>query len=276
MSERSSILARLVEIASAAAEIVREVYATEFVVDYKQPRDPVTSADRRANELICQRLAEAFPGWPVVAEESDPQTFERFREHERVFFVDPLDGTREFVKRNGEFAVMIGLLERDRPSVGVIHAPARGVCVTGIVGEGAGLTTEAGEKSEIRVSAQDVLSEARVVASRSHRSQLLEQALAFLGVKSLEQLGSAGLKCAEVGRGLAEAYLAPGRAGHRWDVCAGEAIVVAAGGRVTDAKGDSIDYRAESLANATGLVISNGTLHDALLERLRQLPDPGK
>ena len=109
-------LTLLLRIAAEAARVVMEVYAQPFSVDYKGPQDPVTAADRRANALICERLEQEFPGVPIVAEESDPSTFDDFRKSDRVFFVDPVDGTREFVDRNGEFAVMIGLLEGSRPS----------------------------------------------------------------------------------------------------------------------------------------------------------------
>ena len=106
-------LETLLAIADAASRVVMEVYALPFAVDFKAPRDPVTEADRRANDLICDALAREFPGVPIVAEESAPESFAGFRDSERVFFVDPVDGTREFVEKNGEFVVMIG----DRKSV---------------------------------------------------------------------------------------------------------------------------------------------------------------
>ncbi|HEY6080618.1 MAG TPA: inositol monophosphatase family protein, partial [Polyangiaceae bacterium] len=107
-------LEAMLRIASEAARVVMEVYAKPFSVDYKAPSDPVTEADRRANALIVELLSREFPGVPIVAEESDPATFAEFRASERIFFVDPVDGTREFVDRNGEFAVMIGLVEGTR------------------------------------------------------------------------------------------------------------------------------------------------------------------
>src|SRR5580693_2902193 len=100
------------------------VYAAEFDVEFKSKNDPVTRADREANALLCDRLGRAFPGVPVVAEESDPSAYANFEKSEEVWFVDPLDGTREFVAHNGEFAVMIGLAEHGRATVGVIVAPA--------------------------------------------------------------------------------------------------------------------------------------------------------
>ena len=101
----------MLRVAVEASAVIAEVYETPFSVDFKAPEDPVTAADRRANTLICERLSKAFPGVPLVAEESEPETFAGYRTAERVFFVDPLDGTAEFVNRNGEFVVMIGKAE---------------------------------------------------------------------------------------------------------------------------------------------------------------------
>ena len=142
----------LAGIAREAAQIINAVYATPFEVEYKTAHDPVTLADRRANDLICQRLAEEFPGVPVVAEESPPESFADYRGAERVFFVDPLDGTREFVKKNGEFVVMIGLLEAGRPISGVILAPATGVLWAGRVASKAERVRPDGKRSALGVS----------------------------------------------------------------------------------------------------------------------------
>lgn len=266
-----AVLDVLLEIAVEAAAIIDQVYRQPFDVDYKAPRDPVTEADRRANELICRRLGEQFPGVPVVAEESDPSTFSGYRSASRAFFVDPLDGTREFVKKNDEFVVMIGLWDSGRPRAGLIHAPATGTTWLGSVGEGAWVIAASGARDALDVSRTPALGEARVLSTRSHRSPALEQALGALGAKRLDALGSAGLKCAEVAAGSADAYVAPGRAGSRWDVCAGDAIVHAAGGRLTDAFGEPIDYQGASLVNDRGIVASNGRLHDEILARLAEV-----
>jgi len=263
----------LIRIAAEAAAVVNEVYATPFAVEYKGPRDPVTIADRRANELICERLAQEFPGTPVVAEESDPQTFVGYREARDAFFVDPVDGTNEFIERHPEFVVMIGLVEAGVATRGVIHAPVLGTAWAGSVGQGAVRIERDGTRGPIHVTQVSSLAETTIVSSRSHRSPKLERALKALGVGSITSMGSAGLKGAQVARGAADAYVAPLYAGKRWDVCAAEALVVAAGGRVTDTWGDAIDYRAENLANDRGVIASNGCVHDAILERLRQHRD---
>lgn len=261
-------LATVVGIAAEAAELVLRIYQRPFDVDYKAPHDPVTAADRAANALICERLLSAFPGAPIVAEESLPETFANFRQAERVFFVDPVDGTREFVAKNGEFVVMIGVLEGERAVASVIHAPVSGSAWVGLVGYGAFELGADGSRRALHVSDTRELAEARIVSSRSHRTPELERTLAALGASEVVKQGSAGLKGARVATAAADAYVAPHYAGQRWDICATDALVCAAGGRVSDAYGAAIDYRADSLLNDRGVVLTNGHLHDAILERL--------
>jgi 3'(2'), 5'-bisphosphate nucleotidase len=264
----SPLLSKLTEIALAAGDIVLSNYKRTVTVEYKGPDDPVTNADRAANTFICEALGVAFPEIPIVAEESDPETFGNYRGSESVFFVDPIDGTREFVSRTDEFVVMIGLVRGPRATAGVIHAPVSGVVWVGEVGKGAHQFFGTNEPKPISPSNTATLNESSIVISRAHRSVRLMQQLEAIGPRLVRPVGSAGLKGAFVAEGRADAYLAPGMAGKRWDACALDAIVTAAGGRVTDATGSPIDYRATNLANDRGLVASNGTLHDLLLAKL--------
>ncbi len=266
----NSELTALIRIAGEAARVVMEVYAAPFSVDYKAPQDPVTEADRRANALIVEQLSREFPGIPIVAEESDPQTFSEFRSSERIFFVDPVDGTREFVDRNGEFAVMIGLVEGARAIASVVHAPARGDVFAAWVGEGA-FRIRDGQTSNIRVSDITDIGQGRIVGSRSHRGPQLERALSRLGPREVVVMGSAGLKGTLVAAGEVEAYVAPGYAGKLWDACAADALVTAAGGAFTDTHGDPIDYRAPSLSNDRGLLATNGHVQAHLVASLADL-----
>ena len=263
-----TILDTLDGIAREAAVLIRNVYRTDFGVDFKAPRDPVTEADRQANALICERLIALFPGVPIVAEESEPETFAGYRSAERIFFVDPLDGTREFVAKNGEFVVMIGLVEGQRATASVIHAPESGVSWLGQVGVGAYQVNDDGSRLPLAVSATPTLSEARIVGSRSHRDPAVERALASLQARETIALGSAGLKAAAVARGTADAYVAPHYAGKRWDACAADALITAAGGKLTNVDGALFDYRALDLGNDRGIVATNGRFHDAILEKL--------
>ncbi|HEY3494654.1 MAG TPA: inositol monophosphatase family protein [Polyangiaceae bacterium] len=261
-------LEALIRIAADAAKVVLEVYQQPFKVDYKGPADPVTDADRRANALICERLAREFPGIPIVAEESAPETFAGYERSSEIFFVDPVDGTNEFIERNAQFVVMIGLVEGSRATTAVMNAPAQGMAWAGAVGKGAFSIALDGTRAPIHVSDTREVGQACLVSSRSHRSARLDLALEALGVREIVRVGSAGLKGVEVARGGVDAYVAPHYAGKRWDVCAAEALVASAGGRVTDAYGNDVDYRAPSLSNDRGVITSNGFVHDALLEKL--------
>jgi 3'(2'), 5'-bisphosphate nucleotidase len=268
---REAELDTMLRIAREASAIIERVYATDFAVDYKGPSDPVTDADRQANTLICARLGEAFGPVPVVAEESDESAFAGWANAPRVFFVDPLDGTLEFVARNGDFVVMIGLVEAGRPVAGVVVAPALGTAWAGADSVGAYEIAPNGDKKPIRVSDTTDLAAARAVVSRSHQSDRLLKLIAQLGIEKITARGSAGLKAAEVAVGLSDVYFQPGRAGQRWDTCAPEAILLAAGGRATDAFGRPIDYRGPELLNKSGFLATNGKLHDRLLELLKGL-----
>jgi 3'(2'), 5'-bisphosphate nucleotidase len=256
------------DIARQAAEIVMRVYAAPFEVDYKAKDDPVTRADREANEFASARLAEAFPGQFIVAEESDPKTYEGFAGSDATWFVDPLDGTREFVARNGEFAVMLGLAERGRASVGVIVAPVWGRSFVGIVGRGAWEVAADGSRHPIHVSSHGTLSGSSFVVSRSRNPERVKEFALAVGAREAVSHGSSGLKGVLVALGRHDVYYQPGNAGMRWDACATEALVRAAGGECTDADGGVVDYGSKDLLNGRGLLATNGVLHPAMLHEL--------
>jgi len=278
MSDVSRELDELVRIARAAAAVVMRVYATPFAVDLKGPGDPVTEADREGNALICGELAASFPGEAILAEESvpeDPAEIAALTRRERVFFVDPLDGTREFADKNGEFAVMIGLAERGRAALGVVVMPTTGEALFGWSGSGEGerggafVEAADGSRRPLRVSAVSAPAEATVVVSRSHRHPSLEPILDRLGVTRVVPTGSVGVKVARVVTGAADLYVHTGTGAKLWDSCAPEAVLRGAGGRFSDLEGRDIDYGSPDLLLAAGIVASNGALHDAVLAAAR-------
>lgn len=260
--------------AREASALVMQVYATPFDVDFKVGDDPVTRADREANALLCERLGSAFPGLPIVAEESDPATYAGFGRAEAAWFVDPLDGTREFVARNGEFSVMVGLAERGRATVGVVVAPAWQRTFLGVAGEGAWEVDAEGARTRIRVSSRATTVGAIVVASRSRMPAQVTRVVATLGTSPPRPHGSSGLKGALVSTADADIYLQPGPAGMRWDACATDALVHAAGGKLTQADGSRFDYASGEVENRRGMVATNGLLHDAVIQALKNDP-PG-
>ncbi len=264
-------LDKMMRIAAEAAKEIMQIYARPFDVDYKGPNDPVTEADRWANELICRRLQEAFGDIPVVAEESTPALWAHYRSHHKVFFVDPIDGTREFVAKNGYFCVMIGLLEGDRPTHGVLHAPAQETVWAGSAGDGAFKIGPDGQRRQLGPLIARTPSESCVATSLSQNTPLHQAALARLSPKETLPIGSAGLKGAAVADGTVDIYLAPGSAGSRWDTCAPEAILRAVGAEFTDVHGRPIDYRAPTVENVDGAVAASPQLHREVIALLSEL-----
>jgi 3'(2'), 5'-bisphosphate nucleotidase len=278
MAPDSREIAELLRIARAAAHVVMEVYATPFEVELKGPGDPVTLADRQANALICGEIEASFPGDAIIAEESVPADRAEVAARlgkERVFFVDPVDGTQEFADRNGEFAVMIGLAERGRAALGVVLMPTTGEALVGWCrgGEGGerGAFVEAsdGSRRPLQVSAVSAPSEARVVVSRSHRHRDLGPILDRLGVTRIIPCGSVGVKVARVVTGAADLYVHPGTGAKLWDGCAPEAVLRGAGGRFTDLRGRDVDYAGGELRLRGGILASNGALHRAVIAAAR-------
>jgi len=267
--DRADALAKMLEAARAASEVVMRVYAEEDVgAELKGPNDPVTRADKEANALILAALTKSLPGIPIVAEESDPSLFKGFESSRAALFVDPVDGTRDFIAKNGEFCVMIGLAEEGRATIGVVLCPAiaKGTYVAA-EGIGAFVIDADGTRTPIEVSRETHLGNVRCAVSRFHRSKSVDAKLRALGVKSLVPVGSSGIKGVQVASAQLELYAHPSRGLVKlWDACAPDAIVRAAGGVLTDAYGTPFDYRG-AVAQGQGTVAANPALHAECVRR---------
>ncbi|MBX3229148.1 MAG: 3'(2'),5'-bisphosphate nucleotidase CysQ [Labilithrix sp.] len=265
--DRADVMEKLVKAAAAAAEVVMKIYAeSDPGVELKGPNDPVTRADKEANALLLEHLARDFPGVPLVAEESAPETYAGFGAAPCAIFVDPVDGTREFIAKNGEFAVMLGFAEAGVPTVGVVDCCAFGEVFAAAEGIGA-FRIAGGARERVHVSDVTDLARARCAVSRSHRTEAVEEKLARLGLAELCPLGGAGIKAVRVATGAIELYAHPsGGPVKLWDACAPDAIVRAAGGVYTDARGRVFDYRGPYAQNE-GTVAGNPILHAEAVER---------
>jgi 3'(2'), 5'-bisphosphate nucleotidase len=265
-------LEAMVAIARRAGERVRELWERHLAggveVEMKGPNDPVTEADKAANTIICEALAERFPDASVVAEESAPRSREELAAmlvRPRVFYVDPLDGTREFVDRVSEFAVMIGLAEDGRARAGVVLRPVEGELYAGLVGGGAFVEDGGARRTPLAVSARKTFVDARMVVSRSHLPPLVDPLRRRLGVPVMEPLGSVGVKVSRIALGRADLYVHDGPGMKLWDTCGPEAVLTAAGGRMSDLEGAPIEYGAHDLRVRRGVVATNGVLHAGVL-----------
>jgi len=233
LSDDARFLDDLIPVAIAAGREAMRIYAGELAVERKDDASPVTEADRCCEAIILEGLKMAAPGIPALAEESVsdgriPILGEEF------FLVDPLDGTREFISRNGEFTVNIAFARRGRPVLGVVYAPAIGKLYAGAAGEGAVRIAvddhgRAGPRQPIRAR-RAPKSGLVAVASRSHRSPETDDFLKTLGVADFTAAGSS-LKFCLIAEGAADVYPRLGRT-MEWDTAAGQAVLEAAGGRV--------------------------------------------
>jgi 3'(2'),5'-bisphosphate nucleotidase len=222
------LLPSLIEAALAAGGEIERIYAEGCAAEEKADGSPVTLADRNAEAIILERLARAFPEIPVLAEEEAaagriPALGNRF------FCVDPLDGTRGFVQRNGEFTVNIGLIEDGAPVAGVIYAPVPRLLYYGARGEGAFRVRGGGGEEPIRPRVRPA-SGLTAVGSRSHASHGTAEKGAHLGIAEFVA-SSSSLKFCLVAEGTADVYPRHGTTAE-WDTAAGQAILEAAGGRV--------------------------------------------
>lgn len=245
MSAPSALLEALTVIAEAAGGRILAFYEGEVQVSRKEDESPLTQADLAAHRLIIERLADFAPEVPVLSEESAEVPFAIRRGWRRLFLVDPLDGTREFLKRNGEFTVNIALIEQGEPIAGVIHAPVFGLTMAGERGIGSFRRSGGGWK---RVTTRSAPPRPVVAGSRSHRDPLENRLLARIGPHEALPLGSS-LKLCRIAEGVVDLYLRQGPTSE-WDTAAGQAIVEAAGGAVVDLQGRPLSYnQRESLRN---------------------------
>lgn len=236
--QRSELAGQLVQLAEQAGKAVLDVYASDFAARAKADQSPVTDADERAEAIILAGLKRLTPDIAIVAEESVAAGCVPDITGRTFWLVDPLDGTREFLSRNGEFTVNIALIEGGRPTLGVVHVPVPAVTYWS---DGTAAFrrrgTGAAEPIRVRAPTADGLV---VLASRSHRDARTDGYLATIKVKQLSYAGSS-LKFCLLAEGTADHYPRLGRT-MEWDTAAGHAVLIAAGGRVTAFDGRDLVY----------------------------------
>jgi 3'(2'), 5'-bisphosphate nucleotidase len=234
------------DIARRAADAILDVYEGDFAVEHKDDRSPLTAADLAAHRVIVAGLRELTPGWPILSEESASIPWSERASWTRYWLVDPLDGTREFVKRNGEFTVNIALIDATRPVLGIVQTPVSGELASAWREGGAWLAQdgEAARRIETRTRATPLV----MAGSRSHPSGREADLLARLGAFEKQPLGSS-LKFLRIAAGEADLYLRLGPTSE-WDTAAGQCVLEEAGGAVLDLGGRPFRYnRGESLLN---------------------------
>ncbi len=238
----ASLLPEVRRLVAAASTAILEVYAGGHDVEYKADDSPITRADRAAHEILSTGLRALTPHIPVLSEESAEEHAADVRRHwDELWLVDPLDGTKEFINRNGEFTVNVALIRGHRPVLGVVAAPVLDTVYCGAAGLGA-FVARAGEPDRPIHVRRPAASPLVVVGSRSHRGDSLDAMLERLGPHEMRPMGSS-LKFCLVAEGSADFYPRLGPTSE-WDTAAAQAVVEAAGGAVTTLDGEPLRYNA--------------------------------
>lgn len=247
MTQATDLLPAVRRIAARAGKATLPIYHSDFDVETKADDSPLTQADLAAHRVIKQQLSELTPGWPQLSEEDADIDFDTRRRWTRYWLIDPLDGTREFVKKNDQFTINIALIDNQRPVLGVVHAPAYDTCWYGAEGAGA-FKQHAGETPQALHTATADAAKPRVLVSRSHRTPEVEALLERLPDFEPVSMGSS-LKFCLIAEGAADFYPRLGPTSE-WDTAAAHAVLLAAGGNVTDTDGQPLRYNGkDSLLN---------------------------
>ena len=245
MADLAALLPHVLAIAERAAAVILGHYAGEIRVEHKADRSPVTIADEAAEAVILEGLEALTPAIPIVAEEAVARGRVPNVGSAPFWLVDPLDGTKEFISKNGEFTVNIGLVEAREPVLGVVLAPARGIAWWGAAGQGA-WRREGGAVTAIKVRERPARN-AVAVASRSHRDTATDEWLGREGITETLSAGSS-LKFCLVAEGRADVYPRFGPT-MEWDTSAGDAVLRAAGGGVRTIEGAPFLYMKPEFRN---------------------------
>ncbi|WP_457746475.1 3'(2'),5'-bisphosphate nucleotidase CysQ [Sulfurimonas sp.] len=234
------------KIALEAGKAIMEIYKRDFIIEYKEDKSPLTEADTKANEIICASLLELYPNIPLMSEENKQTDYDERKEWEYYWCIDPIDGTKEFIKKNDEFTVNIALIHKNTPVLGVVYAPAIDAMYSAKKGDGAFLN---GVKLPLKVN-HEKEKKLSVVASKSHLSQETQEFIDNLNTQEIEQVSKgSSLKLCMIADGTADIYprLAPTM---EWDTAAADAIVRESGKMTYQFDSEEpIVYNKENLLN---------------------------
>jgi 3'(2'), 5'-bisphosphate nucleotidase len=238
-------------------------YYSQPAVSWKGLGDPVTEADRSANAFIVDELKRAFPQDGILSEEERDDAVRLSKS--RVWIIDPLDGTVEFIEHRDDFSVMIGLSIEGVASLGVVYQPLPEKLYYAASGMGAFLT-EGTTTRPLNVSAETNPFEMTIALSRSHHSPDVNAIQRLLGIHKTINAGSLGVKVGLICEARAHLYLHAGRHTSQWDACAPDAILREAGGRMSDVFNEPLRYNGPDVKNLRGVLASNGTIHDRIAQ----------
>src|SRR5215203_1959760 len=263
-----------IDLARRAGARILEFYALEIIAEQKLGVDnysePVTIADKTASRIIVEGLAERFPADAILSEEEADDMKTRISS-DKVWIIDPIDGTWGFLNKDGDFGVQIGLTEKGEAVLGVVFLPVYNQLFYAVKGEGAFLIEGETEPKRLQVSGKTDFTTMNLASSRNHRSPKMHRIIEEFGLKSEIQRGSVGLKVGLIALREADLYIHLSPRTKFWDSCAPQIILEEAGGRMTDLFGARIRYDLTDVQNHNGILASNGAAHDRAVEKLLSL-----
>ncbi len=248
-----------VQAALEAGKTVMSVYTQEFLSTLKRDNEPLTEADIKSNKIIQKIISDS--GLPILSEESEDN--KKRLASEKIWIVDPLDGTSDFIKKTGEFTIMISLVENHIPILGVIYWPTKSTLYLAQKDQGAFKSVN-NTWSKLSVSNVSDIENCRAVGSRYHISDVEKNLIKRLNISQFTSKGSS-LKVADISSGNAELYFTTTNKIKQWDTCASYCLIKEAGGKMTDMFGNDLKYNTEKLNHENGLLVSNGLIHDKVI-----------
>ena len=246
-------------------EKIQEIYDTDFEVNKKDDNSPITQADLESNKILRSVLEKT--GIPILSEE-DVDDKSRLAS-EKVWIVDPLDGTQDFVNRTGEFTVLVGLVENHIPVMGLVYLPIKKILYFAEKGMGA-FCYDLNKWRKISVRRVEEVSSCLALVSRHHLSGKEKKILDHLGITNTATIGST-LKVMEISSGRGDVYLTTTNKMSQWDTCASNCIISEAGGKMTDISGNELIYNTEIVKHENGLLTTNGFIHDRVVSKISEL-----
>lgn len=260
-------------LARAAGDLILDFYEKGVEIEEKLGVDnfaePVTIADRMSSRLIVSELQKAFPNDGILSEEEDDVVEIRASRH-RVWMIDPIDGTRGFINKDGDFAVQIGLTENGVPVLGVVFLPVEDILYYAVKDSGAFVVKDSQTK-KLKVSDKTDFSQMTLVASRNHRSPKMARITKDFGLQREIQRGSVGLKIGQIVEQKADLYIHLSPRTKFWDTCAPQIILEESGGKMTDLFGESLRYDSNDVQNHNGVLATNGVSHNQTADKLKSL-----
>ena len=258
-------LENLMDAVVLAGEKIREIYETDFEVKKKEDNSPITKADLESNKILRATLEKT--GIPILSEESDDDKTRL--DSEKVWIVDPLDGTQDFVNKTGEFTILVGLVENHIPVMGLVYLPIKKILYLAEREMGA-FCYDLQKWEQISVREVIDLKNCLALVSRHHLSGKEKEILDHLEITNTSTIGST-LKVMEISSGRADIYLTTTNKMSQWDTCASNCIISEAGGRMTDISGNELFYNTEAVKHENGLLVTNGFVHEKAVSKITKL-----